>query len=197
MIRRWFESSPPAEVKQEAAAKEEKKVMVEAPPPPPAPAPLPAPSRRFGIAKVVEMVNNPHLSGLSPDAKRCALMMALEAVGVGVEELLQDAVLRQRALANEEEERQTTLRRFEETKSGINAKLQAELAEITNDFMTRMQSNVDDVAREQDKFRAWQRKKQQETQQIAEAAAVCVPEGSGTHGGSLTAVLERACAAHR
>ena len=194
MIRRWFESSPPAEVKQEAAVKEEKKVVLEAPP---APAPVPAPAPRFGIAKVVEMVNNPHLGGLSPDAKRCAVMMALEAVGVGVEELLQDAVLRQRTLSNEEDERQATLRRFEEAKAGVNAKLQAELAEITTDFMTRMQANVDEVAQEQDKFRAWQRKKQLETQQIAEAAAVCVPEGSGSHGGSLTAVLERACAARR
>src|SRR5262245_58451115 len=166
MIRRWFESS---------TAAEEKKAVVEALPPHPQPAaPPPAlpqaipqpPAHRFGIAKVVEMVNNPHLSGLSPDAKRCAVMMALEAVGVGVEELLQDAVLRQKALANEEEERQAVLRRFEETKSGVNAKLQAELADITNDFMTRMQANVDEVAREQDKFRAWQRKKQQETQQI-------------------------------
>ena len=67
MIRRWFESSPPpAEVKdirEEPAVKEEKKVVVEAPPPAPA-----GPAPRFGIAKVVEMVNNPHLSGLSPDA---------------------------------------------------------------------------------------------------------------------------------
>ena len=195
MIRRWFESSqPPAEVKQ-PELKEPVKTVVEAPPPPPPPPP--APAAKFGIAKVVEMVNSPHLSGLSTDAKRCAVMMALEAVGVSVEELLQDAVLRQRTLANEEEDRHVVLRRFEETKSGINAKLQAELAVITNDFMTRMQANVDEVAREQDKFRAWQRKKQQETQQIAEAAAVCVPDGSNAVGGGLTAVLERACAARR
>jgi hypothetical protein len=196
MIKRWFQSSPPpAEAVEEEAVvvKEEIKAPVATPPPPPPP----SPRLRFGIAKVVEMVNNPHLSGLSPDAKRCAVMMALEAVGVGVEELLQDAVLRQRTLANEEDERQATLGRFEQAKSGANAKLQAELAEITSDFMTRMQANVDEVAKEQDKFRAWQRKKQQETQQIAEAASVCVPEGSGAHGGSLTAVLERACAARR
>ena len=196
MIRRWFQSSPPVEEMEETIVREEKKVVVEAPSMP-APAPALAPARRFGIAKVVEMVNSPHLSGLTPDAKRSALMMALEAVGVGVEELLQDAVLRQRTLANEEEERQAILRKFEEEKSGANAKLQEELAGITNDFMTRMQANVDEVGRQQDKFRAWQRKKQQETQQIAEAAAVCVPEGSGSHGGSLTAVLERACAARR
>jgi hypothetical protein len=189
MIRRWFETSVSAE---------EKKCVVEPPPPQVQPAPPPRNTApRFGIAKVVEMVNSQHLSGLSPDAKRCAVMMTLEAVGVGVEEVLQDAVLRQRTLSNEESERQEELRRFEEKKSGENATLQAELAGITNDFMTRMQATLDRVAQEQDKFRAWQRAKQQEAQQIAEAAAVCVPEGSAAHGGSLTAVLERACAARR
>jgi hypothetical protein len=194
MIRRWFESSPPpAEEKQQPEERADTKAAADAPlPPPPQP-----PAAKFGIAKVVEMVNSSHLAGLSPDAKRCAVMMALEAVGVGVEELLQDAVFRQRTLANEEDERQAALRQFEGTHTEVNARLQEELAGITNDFMTRMQANLDEVAREQDKFRAWQRKKQQETQQIAEAAAVCVPEGSSAVGGGLTAVLERACAARR
>src|ERR1051325_10244202 len=51
-----------------------------------------------GILKVVEMVNSDHLAGLSPEAKRCAIMMALDSVGAGVEDLLQDAVVRQRGL---------------------------------------------------------------------------------------------------
>jgi hypothetical protein len=186
MIKRWFESSPAAE---------EKKMTVEAPAPPPTRPRMASPL--FGIGKVVEMVNSQHLMGLSPDAKRCAVMVTLEAVGVGIEEVLQDAVLRQKALSTEEEKRQETLRAFEEVKSGENAKLQSELAGITNEFMSRMQANLDEVAGEQDKFRAWQRKKQQEAQQIAEAAAVCVPEGSGAHGGGLSAVLERACAARK
>jgi hypothetical protein len=193
MIKRWFEFTSTAAEK------------VAAPPPPPeverpravAAAPAPVNPPRFGILKVVEMVNSQHLSGLSPDAKRCAVMMALETVGVGIEELLQDAVLLQRSLADEESQRQEKLRQFEEIKTGENAKLQAELATVTNQFMTQMQANLDEVAQEQDKFRAWQRKKQQESQQIAEAAGVCVPEGAGSHGGSLTAVLERACAARR
>ncbi len=186
MIKRWFESSP---------STEEKKSVLEAPPPQTPVSRQPAP--RFGIGKVVEMVNSQHLLGLSPDAKRCAVMMTLEAVGVGVEEVLQDAVLRQRTLANAEAERLESLRKFEELKSGENAKLQAELAGITSEFMSRMQATLDEVAREQDQFRAWQRNKQQETQQIAEAAAICVPEGSGAHGGGLNAVLERACASRR
>ena len=127
-----------------------------------------------GILKVVEMVNSDHLAGLSPDAKRCAVMMALEAVGAGVEDLLQDAVVRQRALNDYDKEQQEALRRFEELKGEENRKLQSELESLTSQFMARVQANIDEVAREQDKFRAWQRKKQQESQHIAEAAAFCV-----------------------
>jgi hypothetical protein len=160
----------------------------------PGPKASPAPC---GILKVVDMVNSDHLSGLTPEAKRCAVMMALEAVGAGVEDLLQDAVVRQRALNDYDKDQQEALRRFEETKAEENRKVQKELEKLTADYMARVQANVDEVAREQDKFRVWQRKKQQESQHIAEAAAFCVPDGMGPHGGTLTSVLERAATARR
>ncbi len=146
-----------------------------------------------GILKVVEMMNSQHLCGLSPDARRCAVLMALEAAGAQIEDLLQDAVVRQRALNDYEKEQQDKLRRFDEAKTEENRVLQAELDRLTAQYMARLQANLDEVAREQDAFRAWQKQKQQEAQRIAEAAAFCVPESIGPHGG-LTAVLERACA---
>jgi hypothetical protein len=155
------------------------------------------PQKPSGILKVVDMAKSEHLAGLSPEAKRCAIMMALEAVGAGIEDLLQDAVIRQRALNDQEKEQQEALRRFEETKAEESRKLQGELESLTGQFMARVQANADEVAREQDKLRAWQRKKQHESQQIAEAAAFCVPDGMGQHGGSLASVLERAAGARR
>jgi hypothetical protein len=59
----------------------------------------------WDIFKVADMVNNGHLLGLSPAAKHSALMMALEAAGVAVEDMLHDAVQRQRVL-NEYEDGQ-------------------------------------------------------------------------------------------
>src|SRR5205085_10208096 len=87
-----------------------------------------------GILKVVEMVNSDHLAGLSPEAKRCAVMMALEAVGAGVEDLLQDAVVRQRSLNDRDKEQQETLRRFEDNKAEENRILQKELEHLTADY---------------------------------------------------------------
>ena len=150
-----------------------------------------------GILKVVEMLKSQHLSGMSPDARRCALLMALEAAGAEIEDLLQDAVVRQRALNDYEDKLQKKLRSFEALKAEENRTLQTELDRLTSSYISRMQANLDEVEREGENFRVWQKQKQYEAQHIAEAAAVCVPEGLGPHSGSLTAVLERACAARR
>ena len=150
-----------------------------------------------GILRVVEMMSSPHLSAMPVEARRSALLMALEAVGAELEDVLQDAVVRQRALRDYEEEEEGKLRRFEAAKTEENRKLQAELDRLTKDCMFRMQANLDEVARGQDEFRGWQKKKQQEAQRIADAAAFCVPEGIGGGNSSLAGVLERACAARR
>jgi hypothetical protein len=155
------------------------------------------PTLPYGILKVVTMMNSQHLSMLSPDGRRSALMMALEAVGAQVEDLLQDAVVRERALKEFEDRQQERLRLFEAAKLEENRKLQAEQERLNSEYMARMQQNLDDVARRQDQFRVWQRKKNQQAQQIADAAALCVPDGMGPNSGSVAAVLERACAARR
>jgi len=150
------------------------------------------PRLSYGILKVAEMMNSPHLDGLSPDARRCSLLMALEAAGAEVEDLLQDAVVRQRALNDYEDGQKNRLEAFEQSKIDENKKIQQELDRLTAQHMVRIQSNLDEVAREQDNFRAWQKGKQQESQRITEAAAYCVPQGSAASVSSLTAVLERA-----
>jgi hypothetical protein len=158
-------------------------------------APVKPPRIPYGILKVAGMANSPHLAGLSVDAKRCSLLMALEAAGVDVEDLLQDAVVRQKALNEYEEQQQRQLRDFEAVKQEENSKIQAELDRLTSQFLSRIQANLDEIAREQDKLRAWQRSKQQEAQRITEAATLCVPQGSATSG--LAEVLERATFARR
>ncbi|HLK48570.1 MAG TPA: hypothetical protein VKT49_10575 [Bryobacteraceae bacterium] len=155
------------------------------------------PRLSYGILKVAEMMNSPHLSGMSPEARRCSLLMALEAAGVEIEDLLQDAVVRQRALNDYEEGQGSRLHAFEQSKLDENRKIQQELDRLTAQYMGRIQANLDEVAKEEENFREWQRSKQQESQRITEAAAYCVPQGSAAGMSSLTAVLERATVAHR
>ncbi len=150
-----------------------------------------------GILRVVEMMNSPHLAAMPVEARRSALLMALEAVGAEIEDVLQDAVVRQRALRDYEEMEEGKLRRFETVKTEENRKLQAELDRLTKDCMSHMQVNLDEVAQAQDEFRAWQKKKQREAQRIADAAAFCVPENIAGSAANLAGVLERACTARR
>lgn len=150
------------------------------------------PRLAYGILKVAEMVNSTHLASLSPEARRCSLLMALEAAGAEIEDLLQDAVVRQRALNDYEEAQRNRLETFEQSKIEENKKIQQELERQTGQYLSRIQANLDEVAREQDNFRVWQKSKQQESQRITEAAAYCVPQGSAASVSSLTAVLERA-----
>ena len=154
------------------------------------------PRLAWGILKVAEMVNSGHLSGMSAEAKRCSLLMALEAAGAEIEDLLQDAVVRQRALNDYEEAQMNALKDFETNKLEENRGIQAELDRLTAQYMSRIQVNLNEVATAQDRFRAWQKQKQHESQRITEAAAFCVPQGS-TNGNGLTAVLERATVARR
>lgn len=153
------------------------------------------PALTYGILKVASMVNSAHLAGMSPDGKRNSLLMAFEAAAVEVEDLLQDAVVRQKALNDYEDARQQKLKELEAAKLEENNRIQLELDRITAQYMSRIQANLDEIAREQDQFRAWQRGKQQEAQRITEAAAFCVPQGSSGNG--LSDVLERATVARR
>jgi len=150
------------------------------------------PKVAYGILKIAEMVNSSHLAGMSPEARRCSLLMALEAAGAEIEDLLQDAVVRQKALNDYEHAQQLRLKEFEAVKLEENGRIQAELERLTGQYLSRIQANLDEVAREQDSFRTWQREKHQESQRITEAATFCVPQGSAANSTTLTAVLERA-----
>jgi len=148
-------------------------------------------SRGYTILKIAQMLNNRHLADMTPDAKRNALMMALEAAEIEMGELLQDAVARNRVLDEYEEKRQEEMKAFEAVKLEENNHLHAEMERMTSQYLARIQANSDHVAREQDRFRAWQKLKQQESQRITDAATFCVPQGNGSTPNGITAVLER------
>lgn len=150
------------------------------------------PRINYNILKVADMMGSPHLSSMSTEARRCSLLMALEAAGVAVEDVLQDAVLRQKALTEYEEIQKARLKSFEQTKADENAKIQAELEKTTKVHMAKIQANLDEIAREQDSFRAWQKSKNQECDRLTQAAEYCVPQSNGGGVSSLAAVLERA-----
>ncbi len=56
------------------------------------------PPHGYGVDKVAEMLQSKRLTSLAPEVRAAAVMAALEAAGVAIRDVVQDAVLRDKAL---------------------------------------------------------------------------------------------------
>jgi len=140
------------------------------------------PKQGYTIAKVIEMLHSEHIRNLPNETKRASLLMALEAAGVQVDEVLQDATMRQRAINSYEAIQRKHLEEFEARKSQENCAIQAEMERVAAEYAARISNNLDEVTREKDSLRKWQARKQHEAQRIAEAVALCVTQGAKAAG---------------
>jgi hypothetical protein len=158
------------------------------------------PKLAYGIQKVAEMGSSTHLAGMSSGFKRKALLMALEATGTDVGEVLNDVVTRQRALKEYEEGYLEKVNQFEAAQAEQTRLQKAELEKITSQFEARFDASRDEVERWHREFREWQKNKQQELQRLSDAAALCVPhetEEEEESGGKVMAIAQRAGGAYR
>ena len=145
----------------------------------------------WNIFKVADMVNNGHLQGLSPAAKHSALMMALEAAGVAVEDMLHDAVERQRVLNEYEDRQRKRLEDFQTAKHLEKERLSAAMEAMCTEYRLRIADTDQDVERERGLFREWQERKEKEHRRISEAASACT---SVDFGGSAAPTARAAAA---
>jgi hypothetical protein len=151
----------------------------------------PTSTAAWDILKVADMVNNGHLHGLSPAAKHSALMMALEAAGVAVEDMLQDAVQRQRVLNEYEDSQRKRLEDFEAAKQQERDRLTAEMDAICAQYRMRIAGGEQEIERERALFHDWHERKEREQRRISEAASACVGEASGSSDYSISRLLEK------
>lgn len=151
----------------------------------------------YDILKTSEMANSPRLAGMSQDFKRNALLMALQAAGVELNSIIADAISRQRALNDYEDNLLKELREFEAEKTKESTRLQTELDRLTAECKARLQANLEEVAKEQAAFHAWQQTRQQESQRIVGTAMLLVPPDTASGGDSLAALLDRATPARK
>jgi hypothetical protein len=93
-----------------------------------------------------------------------------------VQEVLQDAIKRDRALDTYERLQEQQLASLEAAKIKENQQIQAELDRVIAEHRARMQANTDEVARERERFFGWRLKKQEEEQKIADAVSYFVTE---------------------
>ena len=154
------------------------------------------PRMGYSIRKVVEMQNSDHLRGLSTDAKRAAVLMALDAAGITMDEILRDAKQRKDVLDIYEAGQRKQFEEYWARKAEGNAQIQKELERVTAELLDRIKRSQDEVSLEKAAFTEWQRSKQQEAERISEAVGFCSKlTSSEPPGTSLLALREMDLAA--
>lgn len=139
-----------------------------------------APRMGYSILKVVDMLNSAHIRGLSEESKRASLLMALDAAGVPIDAVLQDAAQRQSVIASYESGQRKKFEEYWSRKADENNLLQAEMERVTRQYVERMNRNLNEVAQEKEVFQKWQARLQQEIEQITEAVSLCAKSSASS-----------------
>lgn len=140
------------------------------------------PPHGYTIFKVADMLKSEHIRALPVEIKRSSVLLALDASGVKLQEIIEDAVRRDRALDTFEIVQQRALDQLETRKVEDNRKLQEEADRVLNELRAKIQANNDEVARERERLQTWRLQKQQEERRIADAVAPFASENPITTG---------------
>lgn len=141
------------------------------------------PPHGYTVMKVSSMLQSERIRALPSEVKKNSILLALDAAGVKIEEIIEDAVKRDKALDGFERVQQRALDELEARKAQDNQQVQAELDRLIQEHKARIQSNNEEVAREKERFYAWRLQKQQEEQKIADSVSYFVAENPITTGG--------------
>ena len=133
-----------------------------------------SPRKGYSVPKVVEMLNSEHIRGLSKETKRAALLMALDAAGVTIEQVQRDGKARQAALDAYEAEQKKQAEAEWARKAEEITHIQAELESIKAHYTARISRNMEALARDKARFNSWVTTKEQESQSMAEAVELCL-----------------------
>jgi len=140
------------------------------------------PAHGYTIYKIADMLQSDYIRNLPADVKRSSILLALDAAGVKLQEIIEDAVRRDRALDTFERVQQKSVEDLEKQKTEENRQIQEELDRLTADHRARMQANSDAVGKEKERFFSWRLQKQQEEQKIADTVSHFVTENPITRG---------------
>lgn len=136
----------------------------------------------YSILKISHMLENEHLRNLPSDVKKSTVLVALDAAGVDIKDVIQDAIRRDRALDGYERVQQRAAEELEGRKNKENSEIQAQIDKYVTEQRAKIQNNNEEVSREKVRLTGWRLKKQQEEKKIAEAVGYFVTENPITMG---------------
>ena len=144
----------------------------------------------YDIDTISAMLDSDHMRGMTSEVKKASVLMALEAAGIPVHELLQDGAKRQDALNTYEAGQRKRFEEYEERKSQESAQIQLEIERMTAHCLDRIKHNLGEVTQARDAFLSWQTTKEKETRRISEAVTLFATTPALEQPGDLKPELE-------
>ena len=129
------------------------------------------PAHGFSILKIADMLSSVHVRDLAPEAKRAAVMMALEASNIQLNEVIEDAARRERALNDYEARQQQTFQNYKAGKQQQNEEIQAEIQRLTEQLRLKIQANEKELTSEKSRLDEWRTRKREEERRIRTAVS--------------------------
>jgi Asp-tRNA(Asn)/Glu-tRNA(Gln) amidotransferase A subunit family amidase len=142
------------------------------------------PAHGYTVLKVAEMLQSEHIKSLPSEVKQKSILVALDAAGVKVADIVEDAVQRDRALDTYERVLQKSLEDLRTQKAAENQQLQDEIDKRVAELKARVDQNDAELTTEQNNLLAWRVRKRQEEDRIAEAIGYFVSPNPITTAGT-------------
>ena len=143
---------------------------------------IPPAPQGYSILKISQMLESERIRNLPSDVKRSSVLVALDAAGIDVKDVIQDAIRRDRALDTYERVQQRAAEELEARKIKENSEIQSQIDKYVTEQRAKIQSNNEAISREKERFTGWRLKKQQEEKKIAEAVGYFTSENPITTG---------------
>jgi hypothetical protein len=135
---------------------------------------LPLTGAKYTVSRLASLIQNSrYLRSQPAQTKSTAILVTLEAANTSIDEIMEDASQRERALDTYEGVQQKALEEFEARKSKINRDMQAELEARIADINNKIQANSADITRARVSFANWQTRKHQEVERLRETVSLC------------------------
>ena len=134
------------------------------------------PAHGYTVLKVAEMLQSEHLRSLPNEVKQKSILVALDAAGVKIADVIQDAVQRDRALDTYERVLTKSLDELRAQKARDNQAIEAEINQRVAELRAKVDQNNAELTAEQNNLLAWRVRKRQEEDRIAEAVGYFVSE---------------------
>src|SRR5882724_12922841 len=101
---------------------------------------IPPAPQGYSIMKIADMLQSEHIRTLPGDVKRSTVLVALDAAGVDIKDVIQDAVRRDKALDGYERVQERAVAELETRKTQENAQIQAEIDKVVADQKAKIRS---------------------------------------------------------